>query len=136
MNIFSLALLTLFFIPALHASSLLDEKEIGDQVAHIQERGAHYSFEEFKGLILPHLDPSLHERFESGFGALYAHADTKERLHHSAENRHIACFFRSIAGKDLEIQEITLDSFMNAAPHTKILQKTKETAGDEPRTRD
>ena len=136
MNIFSLAFLTLFFIPALHASSLLDEKEIGDQVAHIQERGAHYSFEEVKGLILPHLDPSLHERFENGFGALYALADTKKHLRHTGENGHIACFLGSIIGQDLELQTINLDAYMNVAPHTRILQKAKETADDEPRTKD
>ena len=136
MNIFHLAFLTFFAVPALHASSLLDDTEMAHQIALIQTRDTHYSLEELQSLIFPHLDPSLHERFMSSFGALYAHADTKERLHHSGENGHIACFLRSIAGKDLEIQEVTLDAYMNVAAHTRILQNAKKTAGDEPHAKD
>lgn len=120
MNTSCLVAIGFFLSQTLCASSALSEAEIESKVREIHAHGQ-YSYEEFKELLLPHLDQSLHAPFEEGFGALFTHS--ADRTPHARENELIACFFKSIAGKSTEVQGINLASRLMSAGHERFLSQ-------------
>lgn len=118
MNVSCFAALCFFLSQTLCASGVLTQEEKDVLMGEIRAHGQ-YSYEDFKKLVLPHLDGSLHAYFEEGFGPLFN--QSTHRIPHSEENKHIACFFESIAGCVLEVQEITLASRLLSSSHERFV---------------
>lgn len=121
MNVSCFTALCFFLSQTLCASGALTQEEKDVFLDGIRTHGQ-YSYEDFKGLVLPHLDGALHAYFEEGFGPLFN--QSTHRIPHSEENKHIACFFESIAGCPLEVQEITLASRLLSPSHEKFLPES------------